>query len=72
MEILKLALTIAPALKTIDYFEGVGMIIYAVDASGEDWGNNLIQIERNGKQQHIIQYKSEIWFNMKKCYDAGK
>ena len=45
MEILKLALTTAPALKIIDYFEGVGIIIYTIDASGEGWGNNLMQVE---------------------------
>ena len=33
---------IAPALKIIDYFKGVGMIICAVNASDEDWGDNFI------------------------------
>ena len=42
MKILKLVLIIIPALKIINYFEEVGIIIYAIDASDEDWGGNLI------------------------------
>ena len=72
MEILKLALTTAPALKTIDYSEGAGMIICAVDASGEGWGGNLMQVERNGKRRHAIRYESGIWSDVEKRYDAGK
>ena len=72
MKILKLVLIIAPAFKIIDYSEGADMIICAVDTSGEGWGDNLIQVEQNGKQQHAIWYESGIWFNVEKCYDAGK
>ena len=42
MEILKLVLTIAPTLKIINYFKKADMIICAINASGEDWGDNLI------------------------------
>ena len=40
---------IVSILKIINYFKEVNMIIYTINTSGEDWGNNLIQIERNGK-----------------------
>ena len=42
MEIFKLVLIIAPTLKIINYSKEADMIIYAVDASDEDWGDNLI------------------------------
>ena len=42
MEILKLALITIPTLKTIDYSEEAGMIIYTINTSDEDWGDNLI------------------------------
>ena len=42
MKILKLALIIVPALKIIDYSKRADMIIYTVNASGEDWGGNLM------------------------------
>ena len=50
MKILKLVLMTAPALKIINYSKKVDMIIYTVDASGEGWGDNFIQIEWNRKQ----------------------
>ena len=50
MKILKLALMTVSVLKIINYSEEVGMIIYAIDISGEDWGGNLMQVEQNGKQ----------------------
>ena len=49
MEILKLALTTAPALKSIDYEKEAGTIYCRVDASGDGWGGNLMQEERGGK-----------------------
>ena len=42
MEILKLILIIASAFKIINYFKEVSMIIYIINASDEDWGNNFI------------------------------
>ena len=42
MKILKLVLIIVSALKIIDYFEEAGIIIYTVNTSNEDWGNNLM------------------------------
>jgi len=72
METLKLALTTAPALKSIDYEKGAGEIIVGVDASGGGWGGILMQLERNGKRRHPIRYESGIWSATEKRYDAGK
>ena len=36
MKILKLTLITIPALKTINYFKEVGMIIYTINTSDED------------------------------------
>ena len=54
MKILKLALTTAPALKSVDYSEGAGEIICAINANNKDWGENLMQIERDRKWWHVI------------------
>ena len=45
MKILKLVLTTASALKTINYTKDAGEIICAVDASDKEWGGNLMQVE---------------------------
>ena len=42
MKIFKLVLIITPAFKIIDYFEGMSMIICAINISGEGWRGNLI------------------------------
>ena len=44
MDLLKFALTSPPALVSLDYKEGVGNIILAVDASLEGWGGVLMQL----------------------------
>ena len=54
MKILKLALTSAPALKSIDYTEGVSEIIYRIDASDEGWEEVLMQVKRDRKRWHSI------------------
>jgi len=72
METLKLALTTAPALKSIDYTDGAGEIICGVDASGDGWGGVLMQLERNGKRRHPARYESGIWSDVERRYDAGK
>ena len=55
MEILKEALTNAPALATLDYADDAGGIILAVDASGEGWGAILQQV-KDGKR-HPVRYE---------------
>ena len=70
MDTLKLALTTAPALCSLDYSEGAGLIILGVDSSGNGWGAVLMQ-EKNGKR-HPSRYKSGIWSDAEKSYDAAK
>ena len=42
MDLLKLALTTPPTLVSLDYSEGAGEIIFAMDASLERWKKVLI------------------------------
>ena len=70
MELLKKALTEAPALSTLDYSEEGGEIVLAVDASGEGW-DAILQQEKDGKR-HPIRYESGVWTAPEKKYDAGK
>lgn len=72
MNALKEALTRAPALLSIDYTPGAGLIILAVDASLEGWGANLMQVERGGKRRHPVRYESGLWSKSEAQYDAGK
>lgn len=44
MVLLKLSLTIPLGLVSVDYIEGVGDIILAIDASLEEWGRVLMQL----------------------------
>lgn len=68
MDLLKLALTTLPALVSLDYLEGEGEIILAMDASLERWREVLIQLVKGKK--HSLRYKSRIWSSAKKKYDA--
>ena len=58
MDTLKLALTTAPALCSLDYSERAGLIILGVDSSGKGWGAVLMQ-KKNGKR-HPSRYESGI------------
>ena len=49
MDVLKLKLTSASALASLNYSEGAGMIILAVDVSGGGWGAVLMQVSRDSK-----------------------
>jgi hypothetical protein len=71
MELLKIALTQAPALVTIEYGEGKGMIIVAFDASKRGWGGVIMQEDRNGKR-HPARFESGVWTESESNYDAGK
>ena len=42
MKILKLALISVSAFKIINYIEEAGLIIYTINTSSEDWGNNFM------------------------------
>ncbi len=70
MDLLKLALNTPPALVSLDYTEGAGDIILAVDASLEGWGGVLMQLAQEKK--HPSRYESRIWSSAEKKYDATK
>ena len=70
MDKLKLALTTSPALRSLDYSIGAGLIILGVDSSGKGWGAVLMQ-EWEGKR-HPSRYESGIWSDTEKSYDATK
>ena len=42
IKILKIALTMTLALKSIDYKEEAGMIYCGINASGDEWGETLM------------------------------
>ena len=68
---LKMALTNAPALVTIDYGPEGGLIIVAFDGSKKGWGGIIMQLDKNGKR-HPARYESGIWTTAESNYDAGK
>ena len=70
MDLIKLALTTPPALVSLDYTEGAGDIILAVDASLEGWGGVLMQLVQG--KRHPSRYESGIWSSAEKKYDATK
>jgi RNase H-like domain found in reverse transcriptase len=71
MDSLKLALTSAPALVQIDYSEGAGLIVLAVDSSLKGWGGVMMQEDAEGKR-HPSRYESGLWNSAEQNYDATK
>jgi hypothetical protein len=72
MDTLKEALTSAPALRTLNYSEGAGEIILAVDASLQGWGAVLQQVDAVTGKRHPSRYQSGLWTEQESRYDAGK
>jgi RNase H-like domain found in reverse transcriptase/Reverse transcriptase (RNA-dependent DNA polymerase) len=68
---LKIALTNAPALVTIDYGPDGGLIIVAFDASKKGWGAVIMQLDKNGRR-HPVRFESGVWTVSESNYDAGK
>ena len=71
MDTIKIALTTAPALVKIDYSEGAGEIVLAVDASLTGWGAVLMQADAEGRR-HPSRYESGLWNPAEQQYDATK
>ena len=71
MDQLKISLTTAPALVKIDYAEGAGEIILAVDASLTGWGAVLMQVDSDNRR-HPSRYESGLWNPAEQQYDATK
>ena len=72
MKILKLILITASALKIINYIEDMSEVICMIDASREEWEDNLMQVEWDEKKWYVVHYKSEIWSDVEKHYNARK
>lgn len=70
MDLLKLILTTCPAHISLNYIEDAGDIILVVDVNFDGWRGVLMHLIK--KKRHLLQYKSEIWFNAKRNYDAMK
>ena len=70
MDLLKLSLTTPPALVSLDYTEGAGDIIFAIDTSLEGCGGVLMQLDQG--KRHPSRYESRIWSNVEKKSDATK
>ncbi len=71
IETLKQALTIASALRSIDYAKDAGEIILAVDASLQGWGGVLQQLDAATGKRHPSRYESGAWTEQEARYDAG-
>src|SRR5258708_37375619 len=67
---LKVAITTAPALITLDYSLGAGEIILAVDSSLKGWGATLSQVI--DKYRHPFRYESGFWNEAKQYYNIIK
>ena len=51
MNLLKKQLTTVPALKSINYYEGAGDIVLAVDINSHRWRAVLMQYAADSKQK---------------------
>jgi len=71
MKTLKHAITTAPALVQLDYSEGAGLIILAVDGCKNGWGCGLMQLDVQGRR-HPCRFESGIWSRAEQKYDSGK
>ena len=72
MNILKLTLTTASALKPLNYFSLVDEIILAVNFSLKKWNITLSQVNFETDKRHFFWYKNELWTDSEFRYDAIK
>jgi len=72
MDELKLAITMAPVLITLDFSPSALQIILHVDASTRiGWGGTLSQLQEDG-QAHPARFESGIWSDAERKYDTLK
>ena len=71
MDRLKIALTTAPALKSVEYRENAEEIVMFIDALKDEWKETLNQCDKNGKL-HPCQYESGKWSLTEQLYNARK
>ena len=80
MNKLKVCITSAPVLTTIQYPERlpdrtmieIGTIMVTINASYQGWGGLLNQEVIGIKKQQSAQFESSIWTKTEKNYDTGK
>ena len=72
MNILKLILTTASALKFLNYSFLTDEIILAVDFSLKEWDVILFQINPETDKNHPSRYESGLWTMFESKYDATK
>lgn len=80
MDRLKVALTSAPALTSIEYptknsdgtTKEVGTIIVTSDASYSGWGGSLNQQVLGTNKRKPARFESGVWTKAEWNYDAGK
>jgi hypothetical protein len=71
MQLLKNALTTAPALMPLDYSPTAGKVILAVDSSVTGFGGVLMQLNENNKRRPC-RYESGLWTPAERKYDIVK
>ena len=80
MNKLKICITSAPVLTTIQYPERlpdrtmieIGTIMVTTNASYQGWEGLLNQEVMGTKKQQSAQFESSIWTKTEKNYDTGK
>ena len=72
INILKLTLTIASALKFLNYFFLIDKIILTMNFNLKKWNVIFSQIDFKTDKRHFFQYKSELWIESKSRYNAIK
>ena len=72
MNILKLTLTTAFILKSLNYFFLIDEIILTVNFSLKKWNAILLQINFEINKWHFFWYESKLWTESKSRYNAIK
>jgi hypothetical protein len=71
MHTLKVRLTTAPALVSIDYSEPLRTVIISVDGSKKGWGAVLQQLDVLGRKRPV-RFESGVWSVAEQNWDSGK
>ena len=72
MNILKLTLTIAFALKSLNYFFLIDEIILTVNFNLKKWNIIFSQVNFEIDKRHFSWYENKLWIESKFHYDAIK
>ena len=72
MNILKLTLTIAFVLKSLNYFFLIDEIILTVNFNLKKWNVIFSQVNFKIDKRHFFRYENKLWIESKFRYDAIK